>query len=80
MEIVVHAAAFFELSDEDVVDPDVALKQLEWIRWELSQLDRSQREALTAFVLAEAERARDPRLRTFLLEFPQVLGLRDEPG
>jgi hypothetical protein len=78
MTIVVHAAAFFELSGEDAVDPDAALKQLEWISWELERLDPDAKEALIAFVLAEAEAERDPRRRAFLFEFPQALGLRDE--
>jgi hypothetical protein len=78
MTIVVHAAAFFELSGEDAVDPDAALKQLEWIRWELEQLDWDAKQALIAFVRAEAEATDDPRYRAFLLEFPTALGLLDE--
>jgi hypothetical protein len=38
----------------------------------------NEKEALIAFVHAEAEAERDPRHRAFLLEFPQALGLRDE--
>jgi hypothetical protein len=36
MRIVVGVAMFFEGSKDDVIDPDVALKQLEWIHWELA--------------------------------------------
>jgi hypothetical protein len=78
MRVILDAAAFFELSGDDVLDPDVAVKQLEWISWELKQLDRSARDAFVALALAEAEATHDPRHRTFLLEFPQGLGLRDE--
>jgi hypothetical protein len=78
MTIVVHAAAFFELSGEDAVDPDAALKQLEWIHWELERLDPDAKQALIAFVRAEAETTDDPRYRAFLLEFPTALGLLDE--
>jgi hypothetical protein len=78
MTIVVHAAAFFELGGDDVIDPDTALKQLEWMHWELDRLDPDEKEALAAFVLAEAEAERDPRRRAFLFEFPRALGLRDE--
>jgi hypothetical protein len=79
MRIVVGAAMFFEGSGEDVIDPDVALKQLEWIHGELDRLDSGERNALVAFVHAEAEAANDdPRYRTFLLEFPKAMGLRDE--
>jgi hypothetical protein len=78
MQIVVHATAFFELSGEDVIDPDIALKQLEWIHWELERLDPEEKETLVAFVVAEAEATRDPRVRAFMLEFPKAMGLRDE--
>jgi hypothetical protein len=78
MRIVLDAAAFFELSGDDVVDPDIAVKQLEWISWELKQLNPSARDAFVALALAEAEATQDPRYRTFLLEFPEGLGLRDE--
>jgi hypothetical protein len=78
MRIVIDSSAFFELTDEDVVDPDIALKQLEWIHWELERLDPDEKETLIAFVLAEAESTNDPKRRDFLLGFPQAMGLRDE--
>jgi hypothetical protein len=78
MRIVIDASAFFELSGDDVIDPDIALKQLEWIHWELERLDPDEKETLIAFVLAEAEAANDPKLRDFLSGFPQAMGLRDE--
>jgi hypothetical protein len=78
MRVVVQAAAFFELCDDDVLDPDIAVKQLEWIVWELGKLDPREREALVAFVLREAEATNDSRYRAFLLSFPDVFGLRDE--
>ena len=78
MRIVLDAAAFFELSGDDVLDPDIAVNQLEWISWELKRLDPSARDAFVALALAEAEATHDPRYRTFLLEFPEGLGLRDE--
>ena len=54
------------------------MNQLEWISWELKRLDPSARDAFVALALAEAEATHDPRYRTFLLEFPEGLGLRDE--
>jgi hypothetical protein len=33
MRKVVGVAMFFEGGKDDVIDPDVALKQLEWIYW-----------------------------------------------
>ena len=78
MRVVVQAAGFFELCDDDVLDPDIAVKQLEWIAGELHKLDPKEREALVAFVLREAEATNDPRYRAFLLSFPDAFGLRDE--
>jgi hypothetical protein len=78
MRVAVQAAAFFELSANDTLHPDVAVKQLEWISSELQRLDAREKEALIAFVRAEAEAADDPRYRAFLLDFPDALGLRDE--
>jgi hypothetical protein len=46
IRIVVDASAFFELGDEDVIDPDVAVKQLESIRWELQRLDPDEKKPL----------------------------------
>lgn len=75
MRVVVQAAAFFELCDEDVLDLRVAVKQMEWISWELRQLDPQERDALIAFVDAEAQATNDPRYRQFLQEFPAAFGL-----
>jgi hypothetical protein len=46
IRIVVDASAFFELGDEDVIDPDVAVKQRESIRWELQRLDPDEKKPL----------------------------------
>jgi hypothetical protein len=78
MRVVVQTAAFFELCDEDVLDLQIAVKQLEWISWELRRLDSQERDALIAFVDAEAQATGDPRYRRFLLEFPVAFGLREE--
>ena len=77
MRIVVGAAAFFELSDDDVLDADVAVKQLEWIASELQQLEPSAKDAVLAFVAAEAQGTTDARYRAFLSELPEGLGLRE---
>jgi hypothetical protein len=78
MRVAVQSAAFFELCPDEVLDPDLALKQLEWIASELHRLDSDARDELVAFVQEEARATDDRRYRTFLLEFPQSFGLRDE--
>jgi hypothetical protein len=78
MRIVLEAAAFFELCDDEVLDPDIALKQLEWSSWQLGRLDPEEQATLVAFAEREAEATSDHRYRSFLLAFPEAFGLRDE--
>jgi hypothetical protein len=78
MRVVVQAAAFFELCDEDELDLQVAVRQLEWISAELQQLDPKERDALVAFVHREAEATDDRDYQTFLLNFAEAFGLLDE--
>jgi len=78
MRVVVQAAAFFELCDEDELDLQVAVRQLEWISWELRRLDPAERDALLAFVQREADATGDFDYRAFLLEFPEALGLLND--
>ena len=77
MRVVVQAAAFFELCDDDVLDPDIAVKQLEWVSSELQRLDPEAKEALIAFAQAEAEATDDPSYRAFPFALPDGLGLLD---
>ena len=73
MRAVVHAAAFLELSPDDVLDPDVAVAQLEDIAHLLRQLSDADKDQLVAFVQAEAEVASTPEHREFLREFPEAM-------
>jgi hypothetical protein len=72
MRIVVGVAMFFE----------GARRRPQTARMDplgVGRLDPGEREALVAFVHAEAEAADDdPRYRAFLLEFRKAMGLRDE--
>ena len=76
MRVVVQAAAFFELCDDDVLDPDTAVKELESISAELQRLDPADKSALIGFTQKEAERVPDPEYSSFLLEFADAMGLR----
>jgi hypothetical protein len=75
MRAVVESAAFLELSPDEVVDPDSAVKQLESIEYLLGQLSDSDKQQLVAFTRAEADRVSSRDYRDFLLQFPEAMGL-----
>ena len=78
MRAVVQAAAFFELVSDDTLDPDVAVKELESITFLLNHLRPEEKQELVAFVQREAESARLPDYREFLLAFPEATGLLEQ--
>jgi len=63
---VVEATAFFELPADNVLDPDVAVKELESIAYLLGQLEVSEKREFIAFTRVEAERASSIEYREFL--------------
>ena len=75
MRAVVQLAAFFELVPDEVLDPDLALKELENLSFLLSHLRPEEKQEFVEFVLREAESARLPDYRDFLLGFPEWSGL-----
>jgi hypothetical protein len=75
MRAVVEAAAFLELSSDEVVHPDIAVEQLESIAYLLGQLSESDKRQLVAFTRAEADRISAGDYREFLLRFPEALCL-----
>ena len=60
--------------DDEVVEPDAALKVLEYIHYLLDSLDEPDRRELLDFVAREAEGERDGPYRDFLLGFPRAYG------
>ena len=50
MRLVAESIAFLELTDDELIDPDVAVKQLESITDSLQKLSREDREAFLKFV------------------------------
>jgi hypothetical protein len=75
MRAVVEAAAFLEMAADDVIDPDVAVKELESMAYLLGQLNESEKRQLVAFTQAEADRASSVEYREFLRQFPEAMGL-----
>ena len=41
-QIVIEISAFFELSDDEIVDEDIAIEQLEQIAYYLKEMDKDQ--------------------------------------
>jgi len=75
MRAVVEAAALLELAADDVVDPDIAVKELESMAYLLGQLNESEKRERVAFTEAEAGRAVSADYREFLQQFPEAMGL-----
>jgi hypothetical protein len=75
MRAVVEAAAFLELAADDVLDPDIAVKELESMAQLLGELDQSEKKELVAFTQAEAARRSSHEYREFLRRFPEAMGL-----
>jgi hypothetical protein len=57
MSAVLQAALFFEMSNDDECDPDLAVKQLEEIAWSLAHLSAEEQEQFRAFARRAAESA-----------------------
>jgi hypothetical protein len=55
MDAVLWAAVFFESSSDEECDPDLAVKQLEQMRFALTQLSADEREEFLAYARAVAE-------------------------
>lgn len=78
MRALLSAMAFLETGDDEVVEPDAALKVLEYIHYLLDSLDEHDRRALLDFVAREAEGERAGPYRDFLLGFPRAYGFEPD--
>ncbi|QBH02362.1 hypothetical protein [Xanthomonas oryzae] len=75
-KIVVDSCLFFEFSDSNIVNPDVAINMMEQIAAELQELPETEKAAL--FILfKEISRSYDEKFSAFILELPRSLGLID---
>jgi hypothetical protein len=73
MASIVYLAAFFELSEDDVVDPDAAGQQLEQIAYALQHLTPDEQREFIEFTrdLAASEKSRGARDE--LVEFIRLM-------
>jgi len=73
MEAVLWAAVFFETSEDDECDPDLAVKQLEQIRHALIQLSHEEREQFRSFARRAAESDTTPNMATLIPDLLESL-------
>ncbi len=83
-QAVVDAAAFLELSGDDVVSPDAAVDALESIAAALSEATREEKKCVLDYCAAQAKALVDDasvgaaKRRAFYLGFEESFGLSDE--
>ncbi|MFJ5924934.1 hypothetical protein ACIQF6_20255 [Kitasatospora sp. NPDC092948] len=65
-------------SDDDLVDPDYAVKLLESTSWALTRLPQDQRDRFLKVVADLTEAEPSPHRREFLTSFPFATGLVEE--
>ncbi len=78
MGIVVDLLAFFELSENDTIDPRLAVNWLESISYELNKLEPGDRDAFITFVSRRADAEEGKQLKDFLRALPKATGLIEE--
>ncbi|MEO1483002.1 MAG: hypothetical protein AAFU77_12925 [Myxococcota bacterium] len=77
--VLVDQMCFLELSGDDVINPDAAVRQMESIVAVFEELDSAQKEQLKILIERQAQeaRARGIELRAeFIESLPEALGLR----
>jgi hypothetical protein len=83
-QAVVESAAFLELSDDDIVDPDAAVQAQEAIASSLSDAAEEEKNALLAYCRERAAEIptsgspSDMKRRDFYLGFGEAFGITDE--
>ncbi|WP_083959106.1 hypothetical protein [Herbidospora mongoliensis] len=77
-ELVVDMTWFLESCDDTVVNPDDAVKQMEWISHKLGTLPAEDQSRLIALIRERAESEPEPHFRTFLETFAENSGLLGE--
>jgi hypothetical protein len=75
--LVVQHDWFFESCDDSVLDPDDAVKQLEWSAYVLGRLSEADRQAFLTVVAELAAEETDRGLREFMETYGEDMGLLD---
>ena len=77
MRVVIELVAWFEFVPDGVLDPDVAVKEMETVVFLLQQLSPEERHEFVAFIEREADATTMDDHRAFLRSLPEAIGLED---
>lgn len=78
LDSLIDCLAFFEHCDDEVLDGQIALKQLESVVHRFDHLTDAQRQELADHIRSRAGAYTSPQMRTFIEEIPEHFGLDDE--
>lgn len=78
--LAVELTWFFETCDDEDLNPDDAVRQMEWIAHVLGRQTGDDRELILTVVREMAASEQRPEVREFLETFPENMGLIDVAG
>jgi hypothetical protein len=78
LKVIVGYTWFFESCDDETLDPDTAIKQMEYASYLLGQLGEADRSRLVRELRTLAEAEPDGGYREFVKTFAFTMGLVDE--
>jgi hypothetical protein len=75
--LAVELTWFFDSCDDEDLNPDDAVRQMEWIAHVLGQQNQDDRALILTVVREMAANEKRPGIREFLETFPENMGLLD---
>lgn len=78
VEAFVWPLVFFELCDDETLDPDIAVQQMEQIADALRDLAPTERNLVVQVLGQLAQEAEQPNVRALIEEIAREIGLIDE--
>ena len=75
LQALVDCIAFIELSPDDVIDPDAAVRALESVSFVLGKLPQEEQVALARRIVQLADRETDGGYAAFIRSLPEAIGL-----
>jgi hypothetical protein len=75
--LAVELTWFFDSCDDEDLNPDDAVRQMEWIAHVLGQQNQDDRALILTVVREMAANEQRPGIREFLETFPENMGLLD---